>query len=381
MIPLATPDLSGNEAAYLQQCIETTFVSTVGPFVNRFENLVAEASGTRHAIATSSGTTGLHLALVALDVAHDDLVLLPSFTFIASANAIAHCGAMPWLIDIDPATWTMDPDQLASALEGQTERTGRGLLHRATGRRVAAIMPVHTLGLPAEMDRITEIAHRYSLPVVADSAAALGATDKGRPVGALGAALSVFSFNGNKTVTSGGGGAVAGNDEALLALARHLSTTARSGANYLHDRIGFNYRMTNLDAAVGCAQMERLDHLVGAKRRIRTAYDAAFSDIEGLAPFPSRDGCESGCWLSGVVLDHGRATRMEAIRAALREDGIDARPFWQPVHLQPPYAGAPHEDCTVSEDLWPRILTLPCSTHLTDADQDHVIAAVRKALA
>jgi len=381
VILLATPDLSGNEAAYLRQCVESTFVSTVGPFVGRFEEMVAAASGARHAVATSSGTTGLHLALVTVGVTRDDLVLLPDFTFIASANAIAHCGAMPWLVDIGADSWTMDPAALERALETGTERLGDRLIHRQTGRRVAAVMPVHTLGLPAEMDRIAAIAKRFGLPVVADSAAALGASDGGRPVGRLGATLDVFSFNGNKTVTAGGGGIVAGNDEALTDLARHLSTTARRGADYVHDRVGFNYRMTNLDAAVGCAQMERLEPLVAAKRRIRAAYDQAFADIDGLSPFPSRAGCEGACWLSGVVLDESRAAEMEKIRSALRAAGIDARPFWRPVHLQAPYAATPREDVAVTDGIWPRILTLPCSTHLTPLQLDQVVASVRRVLA
>ena len=228
MIPLAVPNLGGNEARYLQECVETNFVSSVGPFVDRFEAMVAEASGASHAVATSSGTTGLHAALTALGVGRDDLVVLPSFTFIASANAISHCGATPWLLDVCGDSWTLDVAQLARVLETQAERRDGDLVHRESGRRVAALMPVYTLGLPAEMEPLVRVAMRHGLPVVADAAAALGARYRGRAVGALGADLSVFSFNGNKTVTAGGGGVVVGEDEALCARVRHLTTTARA---------------------------------------------------------------------------------------------------------------------------------------------------------
>ncbi len=377
MIPLCVPNLSGNEARYLHECVETNFVSSVGPFVERFEERVAVASGAGLAVATSSGTTGLHAALTAIGVQRDDLVVLPSLTFIASANAIAHCGADPWLVDVDEASWTLDPAVLGEVLERDTERDGEDLRHRPTGRRVAALMPVYTLGLPADMDSLLELASEYGLPVVADAAAALGALDRNRPIGSLGAQLSVLSFNGNKTVTSGGGGAVIGDDEALTALVRHLTTTARVGSGYDHDRVGFNYRMTNLQAAVGCAQLERLDELVAAKRRIAAGYDAAFAAVAGLLPFPAPARSESACWFSGVLLENRAAAELVP---GLRADGIEARPFWKPIHLQAPFAACPREPTPVTDRLWPAVLTLPCSTGLAAGDQERVIAAVRSAL-
>lgn len=238
-------------------------------------------------------------------------------------------------------------------------------------------MPVHTLGLPADMDPLLEIASRYGLPVVADAAAALGARDRGRPVGALGAHLSVLSFNGNKTVTAGGGGAVIGDDPALVAQVRHLTTTARAGAGYDHDRVGFNYRMTNLQAAVGCAQLERLDALVAAKRRIAAAYDAAFADLPGLAPFPAPERAESACWFSGGLLSSRTA---DELVPGLREAGVDARSFWKPIHLQAPFAACPHEPTPISDRVWRAVLTLPCSTGLDEGDQARVVAAVRNCL-
>ncbi|MBF0176821.1 MAG: aminotransferase class V-fold PLP-dependent enzyme [Magnetococcales bacterium] len=382
MIPLAVPDLTGNEAPYLQECIRSTFVSSVGPFVDRFEAMVAEAAGSVRAVATSAGTTGLHAALTAVGVGRDDLVILPAYTFIGSANAVAHCGALPWLLDVDREGWNLDPERLEVELCQRTERRGENqVVHRPTGRRVAAVMPVHVLGTPADMDAIVAIARRHGLPVVADGAAALGARSHGRPVGRLGADLTVFSFNGNKTVTCGGGGAVAGDDPALLDLVRHLTTTARHGEDYDHDRVGFNYRMTNIQAAVGCAQMERLADLVAAKRRIRARYDAACQDLPGVTPFPVPEWAESACWFSGCLLPE--TMDPESIRRlhhAFREAGIAVRSFWKPLHDQVPYRDAPRTLLPVSETIAPRILTLPCSSGLTEAEQDQVIVTTRSLL-
>ena len=374
MIPLAIPNLSGNELQYLRECVESTFVSSVGPFVTRFEQMVAQASGATHSVATSAGTTGLHAALAAVGVQRDDLVVLQSLTFIASANAISQCGASPWLLDVAAESWTLDPTALETALANETERRDGVLRHRASGRRVAAIMPVYTLGLPADMDRLGALAKQYGLPIVADAAAALGATYKGRAVAELGADLTVFSFNGNKTVTAGGGGAVAGNDEKLCRRVRHLTTTARCGTDYDHDEVGFNYRMTNLQAAVGCAQLEQLDRFVAAKQRIATTYNEALADLPHVGLFPAPPWATSACWFSGVTVS---APDTAALIPLLRADGIDARPFWKPIHLQVPYADAPRGPLAVTDATWKTILTLPCSTALTHEEQHTAIAAVR----
>jgi perosamine synthetase len=382
MIPLAIPDLSGNEARYLQECIQTGYVSSVGPFVERFEQAVAQAAGVPCAVATSSGTAGLHVALTALGVTRDDLVLLPSLTFIASANAIAYCGAEPWLVDVDPASWNLDVALLEQLLQQECVRQGDRLVQRVSGRRVAALLPVYTMGLPADMQRLVPLARQWQLPVVADAAAALGSAWQGRAVGDLGADLTVFSFNGNKTVTCGGGGAVVGTNAALLQRVRHLATTARQGDAYDHDQIGFNYRMTNLQAAVGCAQLERLSALVAAKRRIRARYDAAFRACHApLLPFPEPAGYHSACWFSGGVLPSYDQEAMARLLRGLQDEGVAARPFWKPIHLQQPYRQVPCTRQRVSESLWYRLLTLPCSTALTEQEQEQVIAAVQRCLA
>ncbi len=381
MIPLCVPDLSGNEARYLQDCVVSTFVSSIGPFVTQFEDAVAASAGVTAVTAVSSGTTGLHLALTTLGVERDDLVILPSLTFIASANAIAHCGASPWLLDVSADSWALDPLLFRQALEIETEQRNGETFHTASGRRVKAVMPVYVLGQPADMDPIVETARQFGLAVVADGAAALGATYKDRPLGDLGADLTVISFNGNKTVTAGGGGAVCGNDKAVVALARHLGATARCDKGYDHDRVGYNYRMTNLQAAVGCAQMERVDDLVARKRAISRRYRDALVDIPGIGLSPEPDWAYGACWFSGVILERDRHPAVGDVVDQLRTRGIDGRSFWKPIHLQKPYLSAPREATPVCDAVWRNILTLPCSTGLSEVDQDRVIVALKEVLA
>ena len=380
MIPLAIPNLAGNEGKYLQECVTSNFVSSVGPFVNKFEEMVVAKAGGQFCAATSSGTPGLHVALISTGVRRDDLVILPSFTFIASANAISHCGAVPWLFDIDRENWALDPALLEQELKKHTFFKDDILIHQPSGRRVAAIMPVYTLGTPADMDAIYSIGKCYNLPVVADAAAALGARYKSRNLAEL-ADLSVFSFNGNKTVTAGGGGAVIGNNKVLVDLVHHISTTARVGEEYHHDRVGYNYRMTNIQAAVGCAQLELLDKFVELKRKIRAVYDDAFKDIKGVKVFPQPSWAASACWFSGIIIeDSNKIPDVTFFCEELKDRGIAARTFWKPVHLQPPYKGAPKTKMDVSDEIWAKILTLPCSTSLTESDQKYVIQSVKEIL-
>lgn len=379
MIPLAIPNLCGNEAKYLQECVETNFVSTAGPFVPRFEEQVAEMAGAKFGVATSSGTTGLHMALLAVGVGRDDLVILPSWTFIASANSIAHCGADPWLFDVAPESWTLAPDLLAETLYADAEKRDGAVYHKQTGRRIAAIMPVFTLGMPAEMKRIVPIAREWGIPVVADCAAALGARENGKPVGQLGADLTVFSFNGNKTLTCGGGGAVVGDDEQLCAMVKHLSTTARVGADYDHDVVGFNHRMTNISAAIGCAQVENGEKLIAAKRKIAARYNEELGHVRGLTVFPSPEWAESACWFSGMQVDAEEISMADLI-SCMQDKGVGTRGFWKPMHLQAPFRDAPATRMDVTDKIWPEILTLPCSTNLTDEQQTRVITAVQECL-
>jgi len=373
VIPLAVPNLNGNEARYLQDCIESNFVSSIGPFVDQLEHHVSTATESRSAVATSSGTAGLHVALTAVGVRQGDLVVIPTFTFIATANAVAQCGADPWLMDIDEHSWTLDPSLLGRQLQEHCRRTREGVFHRSTDRRVSAIIAVYTFGNTADMDRINALAAEWRLPVLADAAAAIGARYRNRNLGGL-ACLSVASFNGNKTVTCGGGGAVFSNDTELLARVRHLSTTARVGSAYDHDLIGFNYRMTNLQAAVGCAQFERLNEFLARKREVYVSYSRLAAELDDCTPFTTPGWGQSAHWLSGIVLPSyiSLSRGLERLRGA----GVEVRPFWKPIHLQTPYVSSPRSDTAVSDALWDRVLVLPSSTSISDQELARVNEAV-----
>lgn len=380
MIPLAIPDLSGNERKYLNECIDTTFVSSVGPFVDRLEKMVAEIAGCKYGVATSSGTTALHTALMAYGVCRDDLVIIPSFTFIATANAVSHCGAIPWLLDIAPDSWTLNAEQLRRELNDKTGICNDKVIHKPSGRRVAAIMPVYTLGNIPDMDTIMAISKEYNLPVIADAAAAIGAEYKGRKVGEP-ADCTVFSFNGNKTVTSGGGGAIVTDNEEISKKAKHISTTARISPEYDFDMVGYNYRMTNIQAAVGCAQLERVEEFVDKKRHIRDSYNRLLNGIDGIEFFPELENIRSSCWFSGIVIKDGNLEKLREICKLLKEKGIETRTFWKPIHLQKPYKHAVCADTLeITEGIWDKILTLPCSTGITDDEIKTVADTLRELL-
>ena len=380
MIPLAVPNLSGREKEYLENCIDTTYVSSVGEYVSRLEKMTADATGSKYAVATSSGTTGLHVMLKAAGVRAGELVIIPTFTFIASANAIAHCGAIPWSMDIRESDWCIDIDLVQEELKKNCIVQDGVVIHVPSGRRVAAIMPVYTLGNIPDMERLQEIAEVNGIPLVADAACAIGATHNEKSIGKL-ADISVLSFNGNKTVTSGGGGMVVGDDKEIMNYVRHLTTTARVGTEYDFDMIGFNYRMTNIQAAVGCAQMERLEKLVNRKKEIRKFYASALVGLldKGISFFPETNG--GSCWLSGIVLQSDKT--LDDVRLLLDElkrKGIESRTFWKPVHLQLPYKNAPCSLNGVAERLWNRIVTLPCSTNITDNELEYVKNAIKEAV-
>lgn len=380
MISLAMPNLTGNEKKYLDDCIDTTFVSSVGEYVTKFEEMISEATGSIGAVATSSGTTGIHAALKAVGVKYGDLVIIPTFTFIASANAVRHCGADPWLMDINPSTWCLDPNLVASEIKAHCEKREGGLYHKESGKRVAALMPVYTLGNTPDMETFRTIADVYRIPLIVDAACAIGAKHDGQNIGSL-ADLSILSFNGNKTITCGGGGAVVGCKQDMLNHVRHLTTTARVWPDYDFDEVGFNYRMTNIQAAVGVAQMEKLDSFITTKKNVRLYYEKNLMELsfKGISFFPTTDG--SSCWLSGIVLpDDTELNKVKEICAKLKRVGIEARSFWKPVHLQVPYKDCPRSNVPVTENLWQRIITLPCSTNITEEVLDIVVSSVLKAV-
>ncbi len=380
LIPLAEPNLAGREAEYLQECVRSTFVSDVGPVVTRFASAVAAAAGCPASVAVASGTAGLHLALHCLGVRQDDLVALPSPTFVGTANAVAQCGARPLLLDVTDECWTLDPEQLERVLEARIVVGPDGPTDQRSGRRLAALLPVHTLGNPADLDAIVEVAARFETPAGADVAAALGTEDRARRIGQAGASCSVFSCNGNKTVTAGGGGALVSDAVELLARARHPSTQARVSRDHGHDETGFNYRLTDLQAAVGCAQMEQRDTFVRAKRRLHNRYHDALDGLPGVTSFPEATWASRSCWSSGALPDGWDPDAVGEVRQRPWSDKIDVRPVWKPMPLQEPFERSPREPTPVTDRAWPRVRTLPCSTGITDRDTMTVIDATRRAI-
>ncbi len=341
---------------------------------------MARIVGVQHAVATASGTAALHLAMVALGIGPGDEVLMPALTFIAPANAVRYTGAWPTFLDVDPDTWQLDARRLERFLDRECDTTGGVVHNRVTGRAVRAVLPVHLLGHPCEIDGITELARAYGLYVIEDATESLGATFDGAPLGGFGD-VGCFSFNGNKTVTAGGGGVLATRDEGIARRVRYLSTQAKDEPDeYVHREIGFNYRLTNLQAAVAVAQLAKLDELVGAKRRIAARYAEAFADTGiGLLEEPPR-AC-SVFWLSTARIDPTRCgTDRRALRETLGAHGIEARPLWQPLHRSPAHAASMHDTVEVADRVYAEALSLPSSVGLEASQQDRVIGVVLDAV-
>jgi dTDP-4-amino-4,6-dideoxygalactose transaminase len=373
-VPLAVPNLDGREAEYLEECIRSTFVSSAGPFVSEFRSRVAALSGTPTSSATCSGTVALQMALEALGIGRGDLVMVPSLTFIATPNAVRHTGADVWLVDSRADSWTLDVDLARAAIESETEPHPHGRRHRATGEILRAIMPVMIMGASMDFEPYVTLGADYGLKVVVDAAAAIGATGPdGVLLGATGVDAVCYSFNGNKTVTSGGGGAVAALDEALVERIEHVISTGRIGAAYDHDVVAYNFRMTNVEAAIGVAQLERLDLFIDRKHQVFERYAALAAEFDDLRPFPSSPVGRSTHWFSGLVFAGADTAVFTDFRQAMVQAGIDARPFWKPIHLQTPYRSSLRTTTDVADGVWERILPLPCSSGITDEELDYVV--------
>ena len=377
-IPLSVPELRGNEWAYVKECLDTNWVSSAGPFVNRFEELVAKYSGNAHGVATSTGTAALHIALLAAGVEPDDEVLVPSLTFIAPANAIRYAGAWPVLIDVEPEYWQMDPQLVSDFLRRECRSADGRLINKTTGRRVKAILPVHILGHPVDADPIIEMARELGLMVVEDATESLGAEYKDGKVGHLGD-IACFSFNGNKIITTGGGGMIVTDNSELAERARYLSTQAKDDPiEYVHKEIGYNYRLTNLQAALGCAQMEQLDDFVAAKRAIRSAYDEGLRSVAGLELMRQAPWAHSVFWMYTILVNEQYGEDRRELMQRLTSQGIQSRPLWQPLHLSPVYQKTPALLTGVAESINRRALSLPCSVGLPMADLNYVVAHVSR---
>jgi perosamine synthetase len=372
------PYLGGNEWRYLKECLDTNWVSSAGPFVDRFEREIAAYTGVRHAVATVNGTAALHVALLVAGVRPGDEVLVPTLTFVATANAIRYCGADPVFMDSEAATWNIDPEKVDDFLRRECDVRDGAVIDRATGRRVSTLLPVHLYGHPADLDALEEVTRRWPLALVEDAAEALGARYKDARVGARGLA-SCLSFNGNKIITSGGGGMVLTDDEALARRARHLTTQAREpGPEWIHREVGFNYRLTNLHAALGVAQLEQLDGFIEAKRATAQAYSKALVALDGVTPLEEAPWAFSTYWMYSVLLGAGWGD-VRALIARTNEQGIQLRPLWRPLHQQPAFAGCRSHRIEIADRLYDRGVSLPCSVGITSEEREAVVAALAAA--
>ena len=376
-IPLCVPEIRGNEWTYIKECLDTNFVSSVGPFVNRLERDLASRVGTRSAVACVNGTAALHIALLVAGIQPDDEVLVSTLTFIAPVNAIRYVGAWPVFVDAEPNYWQMDAQKLANFLEHDCAWVKGELHNKGTHRRVKAIMPVHILGHPCDTDPILELARKYNLVVIEDATESLGAKYKGRMVGHLGD-IACLSFNGNKLITTGGGGMIVTDNQAWARKAKYLTTQAKDDPlEFVHNEIGYNYRLPNIPSALGVAQLEKLDEYIAIKRRIATTYADAFKNIPGLTTMPEAAWAFSVFWLYTILVDKARfGMDSRALMRRLEANKIQTRPLWHPAHLSPAHGRVCAADCQVAEQLNRDALSLPCSVGLTESEQQRVVESI-----
>ncbi|MFN3979738.1 MAG: DegT/DnrJ/EryC1/StrS family aminotransferase [Caldilinea sp.] len=368
-IYLSSPHMSGLEAGYVQDAFATNWIAPLGPHVDAFEQEFAAAVGARHAAALSSGTAALHLALLLAGVGHGDEVLVSTMTFSASVNPIVYLGGRPVLIDSERCSWNLDPALVAETVE-------RKVRH---GKPPKAVIPVHLYGQSADLAPILDVCNRYEIPVIEDAAEALGSTYQGRAPGTFGKA-GVFSFNGNKIITTSGGGMLVSDDAALIAHARKLATQARDPApHYQHSEIGYNYRMSNVLAGIGRGQLQVLEDRVQARRRNFAFYQETLGDLPGIAFMPEAPWGRHTRWLTVITVtpDEFGADR-EAIRQALEAENIEARPVWKPMHLQPVFADCEAVGGAVAEALFRDGLCLPSGSNLSQEELQRVVAVIRR---
>lgn len=367
-VPLHSPTFCGREWEYVKDSIDSGWVSYAGPYVDRFEHQLVQTTGVKYAIATSSGTAALHAALIVCGVAIGDEVLIPALTFVATANAVVHSGAVPHLVDSELRTLGIDADKLSSHLASIAQLRNGACYNRLTSRRIAAIVPMHAFGHPVDMDAILEVAAHFGIPVIEDAAESLGSTYKGRFTGTMGKA-SVLSFNGNKIVTTGGGGAILTNDPEVAGRAKHLVTTAKLPHRweFRHDEVGYNYRMPSINAALGCAQLEQLSFFIDEKRRLAERYRELLEGREGIRFFAEPSFARSNYWLNAILIDveysQDFAVRDEILEGLTAKE-IMARPAWCPMHRLPMYSDCPRADLSVAEEIERRLINLPSSVNL-----------------
>jgi perosamine synthetase len=371
MLLLSGPNIAGNEWQYVKECLDTGWVSSVGSFVDQFEKLTAEYVGSRFAVATSSGTTALHICLILNDISEGDYVIAPNVTFIATCNSIKYTGADPILIDIDPKNWQMDLDLLEDFLIKETEQRHGVCYLKRDGRRIPAIMPVHVFGNICDMDRLISLANQYHLLVIEDSTEALGSYYKGKHAGTFGL-MGTFSYNGNKIITTGGGGMIITDDESLAKKAKHLTTQAKSDAfEYVHDEIGYNYRLTNVAAAMGVAQMEQLPGFIKRKHEIIAHYKQALEGVGDITFQEVSKDVNPNWWLPTIMTEKQRA-----VLKILNDNKFQSRPFWVPMNRLKMFKDNIYASVhDYSNYAYQRCLSIPCSTYITD---DQILAVSSK---
>lgn len=365
---LSSPHMGQEEQKYVQQAFETNWIAPLGPNVDGFEEDISSYTGAKYAAVLTSGTAAIHLGLILLDVQPGDEVLCSSFTFAASANPIRYQGAKPIFVDSEPKTWNMDPDLLREAIEDRI----------AKGTKPKAIILVHLYGMPSFMEEMMTISREYDIPVLEDAAEGLGSTYQGRSLGTFGI-MGTLSFNGNKIITTSGGGALISDDEELINKARFLSTQARDDApHYQHSEIGYNYRMSNIVAGIGRGQMKVLPDRVSQRRENFSFYKSELSNIEGIEFHEEPEGMTSNRWLTAITVDPestGGITR-EDIRLALEKENIESRPLWKPMHLQPVFNSYPYYGNGISDKLFERGLCLPSGSNLTSRDRHRIVRTI-----
>jgi perosamine synthetase len=361
-IPLHEPKFVGNEKAYVMDCIDSTFVSSVGKYVDRFEQMMAEYTGAKYAIATVNGTAALHVALKLVGVSQGDEVITQPLSFIATCNAISYCGATPVFVDVDRDTLGVSPVSLRSFLSSSTTQTSAGCINNSTGKKISAVVPMHTFGHPCRIDELVKICEEYGIPLIEDAAESLGSYYQCKHTGRFGK-LAAFSFNGNKTITTGGGGMIITDDEALAKRAKHITTTAKQAHPYefIHDEIGYNYRLPNINAALGCAQMESLPRLLESKRLIASAY-AEFFSASNVNFVQEADQAKSNYWLNALILKdkHARDVFLKELNAA----GVMVRPVWRLMNELTMFQDCQSADLSNARWLEERVVNIPSSARV-----------------
>jgi aminotransferase in exopolysaccharide biosynthesis len=357
---LHEPSFKGNEWQYIKECLDSTFVTSVGKFVDKFENDLVDFTGAKHAVAVVNGTAALHIALKVAGVCAEDEVLVPALTFVATANAVTYCNAVPHFVDSEEITLGIDASKLCHYLKINTRQDSGNCVNQKTGRIIRAIVPMHTFGHPSNLEELLEICEDFNLVMVEDAAEAIGSYYKNQHVGTFGL-IGTLSFNGNKTITTGGGGAILTNDDALARKAKHLTTTAKLPHpwEFRHDQIGFNYRMPNINAAIGCAQLEQLPEKLKLKRALFKRYNSVLSGIEGLSLVKEPVNCQSNYWLQTLLLDQDISSLRDSILQETNLAGYMTRPAWVLLNELTPFKDSPSMDTTTSKSLSTRIINIP----------------------